>query len=267
MVMMDESVCPKCNGFKHVRLPSGQLEQCSCVVLSRLRRYLGPALANIKNIDKSDLTRMVRSKKNLVIESPSANGTMTMFKAHLRKALCWEFTLALGQGEQPLTWDEVSMRDVVNVQFDDKMGFEDKQSKLFLPHLLVINAPTWPTYEVNYLETMALMADRLQRGRPTWLVSPDLSRLKSTQLRVPPGFILFIDEMKKDRFIHIPDDRAKLLKTPAAKPVLSTHKGRGSAGVDPSWLALPKTIDVRIAETEQHVKHDSHSGHGQPSSQ
>lgn len=259
---MTEPECTICNGTKQYHAADGKLQFCACLLRIKMKNYLGSELEGYKSANSDEVSRLIGLTRNLLIEAPSTNGRMTTFYAHLRRALQMEFVNAEHERRAPITHKIVSIQDIPSIKFDDESSYSSKRALLSTPHLLIIMAAAWPSYEVGFNETMTLMADRIQRGSPTWLISPDFGKLK-TRARVPAEFIVLIDTMKQDSHLRL--NEAVVLKG-KSKPVLNTIKGNGASGLDLTWVALPKQIEPRIAEMEKHVKDDSYISDGQPSS-
>lgn len=243
--------------------------KCSCQYAEALRRYLDPRasgidFAAITNLTNSPLIPLIRKKVNYLIRVESPDMSMSAFKAHLKAALIQEFQDSINQNREALTWSRIGPNEVTGVKFDKFKPYDDKVKDLIGPDLLIIEAAAFPTWKVFFKELELLMADRIQRGKSTWIVSTDFAKLKSSNdYDMSNQFTLLLTTLMRDNQISITRSETKALKTDK-KPVINTRRGLGLSGVDPTLLSINKSVETRIAETEKEFakSHDSDGSDG-----
>jgi hypothetical protein len=200
------------------------------------------------SIDVSNFGKIMASRMNYLIEAESKDGTMNSFNPHLRRALETEFSAATYVDRPPMTYKEIMMSDITLYDFKEKIR-EVYEKALIAPQLLIIKAPIWPPWAINYTQTLSLIADRSARSLVTWLVCSDLSKLIENK-NVPSSFLEWIRYMKDERsrferisLVSVKEEANEKKK----KKEINVHQGLGLTGINQNILADPTgTVQIRI---------------------
>lgn len=245
------ATCPICDGDKWIPQSNGTYVQCECVQDAALRRYLGDDdLLSAPDLTKSILTGMIKKPNNYLIRAESSDMKMTVFKSHFKVALKAEFMEAVRQGRAPLTWKRIAPGDITGTKFDSFTSYRDKLKILGEPRLLVIVAPSFPSYKVFFKELELLMADRVQKNMATWLVCPNFDKLKSGDFEMSAQFNLLLNSLLKTNYCSLTKADTIALKADK-KPVINVKRGLGLSGIDQALLSCNKAVEARISEMEK----------------
>lgn len=248
------ATCPVCEGAKWILQPNGTYTQCECVYREHLKRYIGDEdLLAAPDLTKSVLSVLLRKPNNYLIRAESSDMKMTVFKSHLKVALKTEFVDAVQKGRRPLTWKRISPGDITGTKFDKFTSYKDKLKALGDPQLLVIVAPSFPSYAIFFKELELLMADRAQRNLGTWLVSSNFDKLKSSDFEVSTQFSLLLNSLLKTNYCVLSKAETIALKVDK-KAVINYKRGLGLSGLDTSLLSCNKPVEARINEFAQSEK-------------
>ena len=249
----EESLCPKCHGTMHHTLPNGASAPCECWAIAQWEDYATKAMAGkdllkkSKSIEVSNFPKIIDTRWNYLIEAETNDGSLSVFPPHFRRALEHEFSCAQYAGRPPMTFKEIMMTDVTLYDFKERnRGVCEKL--MIEPQLLVIKAPVWPPWGVNYLQTESLIADRSSRNLTTWLVCASLLKLKKNT-NVPASFMDWIKMMvDKGRFerISLAEVKEEAIEK-KKKREINVNQGLGLTGINQSILEdSTGTIRTRI---------------------
>lgn len=227
--------CPLCKGRGLTDIEGGQ-EQCLCQISDKMDKYIAAYLDN-STLTESKLLRPLKEGVDYLIECDRPDTMASQFKTALIK-----------RQDTSITWRVVHPQELVNLYWHDDIKVRES---LFKVDLLIINVPTFITYEKGGQTHEYIFTQRRGLGKATWIVVPSKKKFLTTHsLAHTAPLMALVDALPSVKLTY--ENTAPYAKSQRDIPTC-VSPGVGMSGVDPLLMGFNLDMDKRIDHLKEHL--------------